>query len=91
MTPEEQTQEGRDFIKFLADYSNCMGRTEQTLVTAMVDAMHHQHKTIQQNMIRYLVTLLVTYSKTQSIDLRNEASVALCKKISELDTFLPFI
>ena len=54
-----------------------------------------QHRTIQQGFMRLIIGFIETQSKTDSYDMRNEATVMLCKElkktIDEHNKGLPFI
>lgn len=85
MREETDTQQGQEFIQYLADYSNCMGRTNEVLVRDMVETLHRQHRTLQQGVVRFLVDLLVEYGKTPDnrTDLRNQDAIQVCRDITE--------
>jgi len=59
-------------------------------VATVVDALVHDHRTIQQSTVRFLVEVLVTYGSHCAADDgmltdgRNEAAVKLCQQIADL-------
>lgn len=61
---------------------------------AFSDCIMREHRTLQQSMMRCFMHQIKVWSETDFYDLRNEATVMLCKKIMEAvkdDEFLPFI
>lgn len=69
---------------------NTNAHPEADLAEAMFNAMRETHRTLQQNFIRSLV-LFFQKMKDMPTDLRNEASVEWCKKVSEIEALLPKI
>lgn len=57
---------------------------------AMFEEMQRTHRTLQQNFIRSLAGFITRMTKMDT-DLRNEASVAWCKKVAEIECLLPLI
>lgn len=77
----------------LVDQTNTMGY-ENEVVEGIVAGLQGSHRTLQQSFVRALVKAMKEYGESHT-DLRNEAAVALAKKIGELgdenDSHLPFI
>jgi len=87
---DEKIEAVRDAMSKLIDETNTMGY-EAEVVQGIAEGLRVSHRTLQQNFVRAFVTAMKTYGESQT-DLRNEAAVAVAKKIGELDEeHLPFI
>ena len=92
-TPFEETWEGREkqeneeFFRLFSKHVNRMGRNDDSVVKAMAN----DHRTLQQNYMRFFMAFCKEMAKQEYSDLRNEASVELAKKILPLNKGLPFV
>jgi hypothetical protein len=77
-------------LKTLALADSLNSGKPEVLAEAMFDAMRYTHRTIQQDFFRSLV-LFIGKMKDMPTDLRNEACVEWCKKVSEIKTSFPRI
>lgn len=70
--------------------SNALNGGGVNTVATFVDALTHDHRTLQQGAVRWFVEVLTTYGAVCSandgalIDLRNEGAVKLCQEIAKL-------
>lgn len=87
-TSEEQ---GIAFAEQFSAFVNNMNSDPRRVAIAK---LMREHRTIQQNMMRFCMSFIENMAQQQP-DLRNEASVALAKKIMQTtdsqDRALPFI
>ena len=90
---DEKIEAVRDAMSKLIDETNTMGYEEE-VVQGIVEGLRVSHRTLQQNFMRSFVKAMKPYGEFKT-DFRNEAAVALGKKIGELgedsDNHLPFI
>lgn len=77
-TPQEI---GEDFADVFSNFCNSMSREPKTHAVAK---MLRDHRSIQQNMMRFFMEFVEGMAKNGS-DGRNEASVELAKAIMEID------
>jgi len=72
------------------DLSNALNGGGVNTVATFVEALVHDHRTLQQGTVRWFIEVLVTYGAVCSaddgalIDGRNEAAVKLCQEIADL-------
>jgi hypothetical protein len=91
----KQKEETREAVAKLMDALNVMG-TKADVVEGMIEELHNTHRTLQQNFWRVMLEVMKQYAEFRP-DLRNEASVELCKflveklKEDESKTYLPFV
>lgn len=78
---QAQAEEGQEFARIFSQFVNDMRNEPKKAALA---AMLRDHRTIQQNMMRF-VMLFIEGMAEQECDLRNEASVALAKEIMAID------
>jgi hypothetical protein len=70
--------------------SNALNGGGVNTVATFVDALTHDHRTLQQSTVRFLVEVLVTYGihcaadDGMLTDGRNEGAVTLCQEIAKL-------
>ena len=63
----------------------------------LAEAFFYKHRTIQQNLVRFVWQFILGYADAPGFDLRNEGSVSLCRRIRSLaedgliEDGLPFI
>jgi hypothetical protein len=76
----------------LMEQMNIMG-LDKDIQKAMATAIMNSHNTIQQSFWRNILEVAKQYSEMPYSDLRNEASVELCKDIAKLAEkhHLPFV
>ena len=81
----------RDTVSKLLDETNTIGYDDE-VIQGILEGFRVSHRTLQQNFMRVFVRAMKTYGESQA-DQRNEAAVALGKKIGELGDkeHLPFI
>jgi diphthamide synthase subunit DPH2 len=87
---------GKEMAQALENFANGCSKTD---VEEFVDyIVHNTHRTLQQGIMRIAVTLIEKYAtlKEGEYDLRNEATVKLCKRIvaatgDKYDRGLPLI
>ena len=72
-------ERGEEFAKQFSDFVNSYSQDANKYA---VEKMVRDHRTLQQNMMRF-VMLFITEMAKNGTDLRNEDSVALAKKIVE--------
>jgi hypothetical protein len=97
MIPEGENQKDYAYkaIEMLLNDLNIMG-SDKPIVEGVVEALRMNHRTLQQNFWRMMLEVIKQYSEFRH-DLRNEASVELCKffteklKEDEGKTYLPFV
>jgi hypothetical protein len=73
-------KEVMDALVVLSDYSNCLSNDE--LPNILTSFMEKEHRTLQQNLMKSFIQLIINYSKFRT-DLRNEYTVNTAKKIVE--------
>ena len=91
----KQKEETKEAVAKLMNALNVMG-TKKDVVEGIIEELRCTHRTLQQNFWRVILEVMKQYSEFR-FDLRNEASVELCKYITEKlaedesKTYLPFI
>jgi hypothetical protein len=75
---------------------NCVNRESPGFTTeAFVNAVSRQHRTLQQGFFTWICLLITHYAvlKEDQYDLRNEATVQLCRELLPIvkERFLPYI
>ena len=91
----KQKEDAKKAIGELMDALNIMGG-KKDIVEGIIEELGCTHRTLQQNFWRVMVEVIKEYAEFRS-DLRNEASVELCKffkeKLAENEekTYLPFV
>ena len=80
-TREKEMQEG---VNKLFRAINCFD--DEWMVEEFYKNLIYQHRTLQQNFFRMLHSVIIKYGDARS-DLRNEASVEFCRRISETEEF----
>lgn len=88
--PKSDEQKGEDFASLFGDFCNTYNRKPQKIAVAK---MLKDHRTNQQNMMRFCMMFIEEMAKQDS-DGRNEASVELAKEIMNLDSrklALPYV
>lgn len=83
MIPEGKTQQefAKEAIEMLLDNLNIMG-SDKPIVNGVIEALRTNHRTLNQNFFRMLIEVIRQYAEFR-FDLRNEASVKLCKFIAD--------
>ena len=64
------------------------------MIQGMIQSFVHEHRTIQQESVRFFVQFLVEWAKNPKshiVDLRNEATYDFAKKLSENEPLFPYI
>jgi hypothetical protein len=93
MDRQQQIQEdAKEVVTKLERLVNCFD--DEAVAKAFVESMRSTHLTLQQSMMRVFMAQIKAWSETSWVDLRNQATVDLCKEIMEKvgnDSFLPFI
>jgi hypothetical protein len=77
---------GKLAVKTICDASN--GGRCQSIVNGMIDQLRYEHRTLQQDFWRAIKLVAIEYSKFNH-DLRNEAAVEFCQKITKIDEGIP--
>lgn len=77
-----------DMIKEMSGTNN--GGNPKFLATALLNAMNEEHRTLQQSFINS-IALFIKMMSEMPIDLRNQAAVEWCKKVSEIEAIFPRI
>jgi hypothetical protein len=93
----KQKEETKVAVAKLMDALNVMG-TKKDIVEGMIEELQCTHRTVQQNFCRVMLDVMKKYAEFRH-DLRNEASVEVCKFITEQlikeenqsKTYLPFV
>lgn len=82
----------KEAVAALSRAVNVMGQ-EDVAVAAFAEALMSDHRTLQQGMVRVITKALALYGKEARTDLRNEAAVSLCRKLTPVieETPMPFI
>jgi len=75
----DDTKIGETFADQFSSFCNSMGNGPKTVA---IDKMIRDHRSIQQNMMRFCLAFIARMAE-QSSDLRNEASVELAKQIMD--------
>jgi hypothetical protein len=71
---------GAEAARALADFANAMGNRAQ--VEAFVEELTRRtHRTLQQSVMRTMVACIEAWAAAKDSDLRNEATIKLCKRI----------
>ena len=92
-TPTHETieEENTEVISDLLRLVNYMGN-DRKLAEQIVITLGRTHRTIEQSFFRMILEVCKGRAKAEyGEDLRNEGSVKLCKDISALDAYLPFV
>jgi phosphoenolpyruvate-protein kinase (PTS system EI component) len=76
-----QKETAYDATKEILDAVNIMGNDKE-VVEGIVEALQHNHRTLQQNYWRVMMQVIKEYSEFRH-DMRNEGSVDMCKFIKE--------
>lgn len=74
----------------IVDLTNLMGLDYPSLGEKISRHITQHHRTLQQSFWRTIAATAQHY-KNVPCDLRSEASVEFCKKISEIDAVFPFV
>ena len=91
----KQKEDARKAIADLMNAFNVMG-TKKDIAEGIVEELGSTHRTLQQNFWGVMIDVINEYAEFRS-DLRNEASVELCKFLKEKleenkeKTYLPFV
>lgn len=75
-----------NIIKEMSEYIN--GGNPELLAEMFFIAMEKEHRTLQQSFIRSIALFIKMMSKMPT-DLRNQAAVEWCKKVSEIEAVFP--
>ena len=90
-------KDDQELARKLADL---MGRyfntySDRERADLLVKEVSRQHRTLQQSIGKYIIAQIKAWAETEHYDLRNEATVMLCRKIMENlkdeETHLPMI
>jgi len=73
------TKAGEEFANAFSNFCNVMAQAPKAVA---IDKMLRDHRSIQQNMMRFCMAFIARMAD-QSSDLRNEASVKLANEIME--------
>ena len=84
----ERSAKIENAVKTLVDELN--GGDPKFVAEVMYNEMRVTHRTLQQRFIGALA-VFIENMKQMGTDLRNEASIEWCKKVSEIDRCFPFI
>ena len=91
------TQEGAKLAKEFCRKINCMSTAEE-FTSAFINAIMHEHRTLQQGVMRSIYNLILEWAKAEELgyyDGRNEATVKFCQSIKALaekdNVAFPFI
>ena len=91
----KQKEDAKQAIRDLMNALNVMG-TKKDIAEGIMEELGCTHRTLQQNFWGVMIDVIREYSEFRH-DLRNEASVELCKflterlKEDESKTYLPFV
>lgn len=84
--------DAKETISKLSSMVNGFNDTE--VCKALSECVMREHRTLQQSIMRFFMHQIKVWSETDFVDLRNQATVDLSKKIMEQvedNSFLPFI
>lgn len=91
ISPKEQ-KDGEEFARTFSNFVNDMRRGPKKVA---LEKMMREHRTLQQNMMRFFLMFVEMMAEQQMFDMRNEASVKLAKSIlanvPEQDRQLPYV
>lgn len=83
---EDQVEE---HIKAIINLGNA--NSDQVIAEGILKGLTGEHRTLQQDFIRALVTALVEYGNSPYFDARNEWAIRWAKRAGEIDIVLPRI
>lgn len=86
---QKKIKEVKELMTQLIDATNTMGMDEE-VAQGIFEGLVESHRTLQQSFMRSFTLAMKDYANTRT-DLRNQASVDLAKKITELDVILPTV
>ena len=71
-------------VKFMEDFSKFVNWSSRSDHDIAAKLFLKEHKTLQQNMIRFCMVLIENQAKNDNIDLRNKDSKEICQQITDL-------
>lgn len=77
-----------EIIEALETLTNNMSFDYEKASKILSERFGRVHRTSQQDTIR-LLAMMITNIAEHTTDLRNEAAIKWCKKVSEIDVFFP--
>lgn len=85
-------EKGKEIIKTLSKMMNGCGNKDK-VAEAMARQFRCEHNTLEQLMIGLFQKMIVAIAEDEHlpVDARNEASIAWCKKVAEIEARFPFI
>ena len=86
----ERKEEMQKALEKVVDLLNTM-TGEKEMAEAFFSSLVGQHRTLQANFWRMIQSVAKAYGETKWHDLRNQAAVEYCKKISGVEQHIPFI
>ena len=78
-------------VEWFSNIANRMGYPTHFIVSSIVYAFIHQHRTLQQGMIRMMSAVIAKIGEVDSHDLRNEAAIAWCREVGKIPRSFPVI
>ena len=78
----------RDITKFFNSFD------DENRFKLLSDNLLNEHRTLQQTTMKFMIHMMKEWAKSERYDGRNEATVKLCKKITEEfkdDLYLPMV
>jgi hypothetical protein len=81
----------KEMMDIFSRISNSGSARSEDIADKMFEEFRRDHNTLQQNQIRILRAFITRVSQIEYTDMRNEGSVEWAKKVSKIDTHLPFI
>jgi hypothetical protein len=87
---KKEMEAAKEIIEKLSHISNNMAFNNEDFAKELANNFQKEHRTLQQGIIKVLAVFIAEVS-TFNTDLRNEATVQWCKKVSEIEAIFPFI
>ncbi len=94
-TPEwkiEAQEKAEELTRQLVNLTNAYG-SEEHVAKGILDGITGTHNTLQQSFWRSMKQVISGYARHPYVDLRNQASVAMCKAMNDAgeETYLPHV
>jgi len=88
----EAQDKAEELTKQLIQLTNAYG-SEDSVTEGILRAITTEHNTLQQSFWRAMQGVIAGYSEHKYVDLRNQASVDMCKAMNEAlnGQYLPFV
>lgn len=79
------------FVDKLSDEVNNYSSDDDTMAKEFAEALTHNHRTLQQNMVKVLFNGLIKYGETAGEDGRNSQAIKACKEMTKINNYFPLI